>query len=283
VTKLLINGIRIRYINYACYEIQLPNKREIVIDPCIDFTSKCTEFTRDDFQGADYILLSHTHYDHTMDLEYLAQKFQSKVFVGSMSCQAILESADIDFDHVYPVNPMETFEMEDFTLKVFRSKHTFMNNSENVMSKRLEKQLAGFPENHKMADIFGSIEYMDYLITTKENLRIFVSGGGPNKYFYSNVFDVMKECTPNIVIRQASSKYTPEEYAQTVNAFHPQLVLPLHQDGIGRKTAMTIDEYTDRANKELEKLHSSTRMLNPKQYQWYEIGMSVLSEGTIQR
>ena len=34
---MLIPGIEFRYINYCCYEIVLPNGKEIVIDPCIDF------------------------------------------------------------------------------------------------------------------------------------------------------------------------------------------------------------------------------------------------------
>lgn len=272
-----INGLQIRYINYCCYEIILPNGKEIVIDPCIDFRNEST-FKRSDFKGADYILLSHTHYDHTMDLGYLAQKFNSKVFVGAMSCTSLLDYFDIDFDHVYPVTPGEVFEMEDFTLQVFRSKHTFMNQKDNVVSKRIQKPLGEFPEGHKMADIYGSLEYMDYLITTKENLRIFINGGGPNKFFYHNIEQTMKDHSPNIVFRQTSSKYTPEEFAHVVGGFHPQLVLPLHQDGIERKTDMTVQQWVDRVNAELDRMHSSTKMLNPEKYTWYKIGMQIISE-----
>ena len=60
-----------------------------------------------------------------------------------------------------------------------------------------------------------------------------------------------------------------------MDQFHPQLVLPLHQDGIERKTNMKIQDYVDRANVEFEKLNSSTRMLNPIKYKWYEISMNV--------
>lgn len=270
-----IPGLKFRYINYCCYELVLPNGKEIVIDPCIDYKGE-SSFKREDFQGADYILLSHTHYDHTMDLGYLANKFDSKVFVGSMSCKSLLDFFDIDFDHVYPVAPNETFEMEDFTLQVFRSKHTFMNQKDNVMSKRIQKPLGEFPEGHKMADIYGSLEYMDYLITTKENLRIFINGGGPNHFFYHNIDQTMKDYAPNIVLRQTSSKYTPEEYAHVVASFHPQLVLPLHQDGIERKTTMTIGEWVDAVNAELQSMQSGTRMLNPERYRWYTLNMQVL-------
>ncbi len=272
------NPIKIRYINYACYEIILPNGKEIVIDPCIDYTGKTTEFTRDDFKGADYILLSHTHYDHDMDLPYLAKKFNSKVFVGAMSAICELRYSDIIFDNIYPVYPSEVYELEDFTLEVFRGKHTFLGN-QNYMSNREGKVLNEyFPENHNMSDIMGGIEYMDYLITTKENTRIFINGGGPNWMFHNNIFTTMKEKNPNIVFRQSSSKYTPEEFAHTVDKFHPQLVFPLHQDGVARKTNFTIKEYVERVNAELAKIGSSTVMFNPTPYKWVNVSFNVEQE-----
>lgn len=270
--------IKIRYINYACYEIILPNGKEIVIDPCVDYTDKTIAFTRDDFKGADYILLSHTHYDHDKDLPYLAKKFNSKVFVGAMSAMSELRYSDIIFDNIYPVYPGEVYELPDFTLEVFRGKHTFLG-SENYMSNREGKKLNDyFPENHNASDVLGGIEYMDYLITTKENTRIFINGGGPNWMFHNNIFTSMKQKSPNIVFRQSSSKYTPEQFAQTVNEFHPQLVFPLHQDGVARKTNFTINEYTQRVNAELERIGSSTRMINPTPFKWVNVYFTVEEE-----
>lgn len=269
-----INGCKLRWINYACYEIVLPNGKVIVIDPCIDYEKKAA-FTADDFTGADYIILSHTHYDHTMELGYLEKKFHSKVFVGSMSAYAVADFFDINLDRLYPVMPNEKFEMEDFTLEVFRSKHTFTNSEDHVLSTKKEGLSPYFPKAHKQCDLYGSIEYMDYLITTKENLRIFISGGGPHKFFFTDIEETIKKKAPNIVIRQSSSKYTPEEFGRTMDSFHPQLVLPLHQDGIERKTTMTIQEYIDRANMELERIHSSCRIVNPPQYKWLTISMQV--------
>ncbi|MBR0138206.1 MAG: MBL fold metallo-hydrolase [Erysipelotrichaceae bacterium] len=272
-------GIRIRYVNYACYEIVLPNGKVIVVDPSIDYTNKTTEFTRDDFTGADYILLSHTHYDHDSDLPYLAEKFDSKVFVGAMSCYGELQYSDIPFDNIYPVYPGEVYEMQDFTLEVFRGKHTFLG-KQNRMSLIEPKESLNdyFPKNHKQSDIFGGIEYMDYMITTKENTRIFINGGGPNWMFYNNIFTTMKEKSPNIVFRQSSSKYTPEVFAQTVDQFHAQLVFPLHQDGVARKTDFTIKEYVERANAEFDRIGSNTRMINPVPFKWYTISFCVEEE-----
>lgn len=272
---LTIKGIQVRYINYACYEIVLPNGKEIVIDPCIGFEGENVNFKREDYRGADYILLSHTHYDHTMDVGYLAKRFQSKVIVGALSCSSLMEFYDINFDQIYPVYPREKFEFEDFTLEVFRGKHTFMKNEHNYMKERLVHPWTEFPEDHKMADIYGSFEYIDYLITTKENIRIFINGGGPTSFYYSNIFQTMKDHAPNIVFRQLTSKYTPEECAKIATQFHCQLLLPLHQDGIERKTDMTCQEYVDQTNRELENLGSVTRILNPIAFEWYQITTNV--------
>lgn len=269
-----IPGLKIRWINYACYEIVLPNGTVIIVDPCIDYTKQAS-FTSEQFTGVDVILLSHTHYDHTMEVGYLEKKFKSKVFVGTMSAFALAEFYDIQFDRLYPVSPNERFVMEEFTLEVFRSKHTFTNSEDAVMSFRKEKTSPYFPQGHQLCDLMGSIEYLDYLITTKENLRILICGGGPYTSFYQNMREIAKEKAPNIVLRQSSSKYTPEQFAEVMNEFHPQCILPLHQDGIIRKTKMSIQEYVDRANLQFAKMNASTRMINPPQYQWITISMQV--------
>lgn len=269
-----ISGLKFRYVNYACYEIKLPNGKTIVVDPCIDYTQQITEFKKEDFEGADYILLSHTHYDHTMDLGYLEEKFNSKVIVGAMSAESLVKFFNIPFDNLYPVMPNEKFYFEDFTLEVFRGKHTFMNNKEHYYNNRIQGISPNFPKDHRFADTFGSMEYTDYLITTKENVKIFINGGQPSKFFFDNIEETMRHARPNIVIKQSSSKYTPEEFADTVANWHPQLVMPLHQDGL-RKKAMTIEEYTERANAELERIGSFTKMLNPKPFKWYTVSMSV--------
>ena len=268
-----IPGIRIRYINYAGYEIVLPNGKEIVLDTSVDYTNR-SAFTEEDYRAADYIILSHTHYDHTQNLGYLAKKFGSKVFIGQMSLLAEMRHSDINLDQVYPVAPGDFFELEDFRLDVFRGKHTPLNDPNNTAN-RVTPPTPYFPESHLASDVWGSIEYMDYLITTKENLRIFITAGGAYETFFTNAIETAREQRPNIVFRQTTSKYTPEEFARTMAGMHPQLVLPLHQDGLAKKGVMTIQEYVDRANAEFERMGVGTRMFNPEQHRWYTIGMGI--------
>ncbi len=283
---MYIQGLKIRYINYACYEIILPNGKVIVVDPCIDMGHKMPgdverkplDFKSDDFTGADYILISHTHGDHTMEVGHLAKKFNSKIIVGALSALSLAEEYDLNTDQIYPCFPNEKFVMEDITVEVFRGKHTFNRKAPTIGERLSQPMVHEVSKAAQMAGIYGSMEYCDYLITTKENVRLFICGGQPQWFYFTNVDEIVKAKSPNIVIRQSSSKYTPEEYGRHMDQFGPQLVLPLHQDGIERSIGMSKEEYFGRANQELERIGSQTRILDPEPLKWYNIGMSVTEE-----
>ncbi len=279
-----INGLRFRYVNYACYEVILPNGKVIVVDPCIDMGDKLPQeyrrkdvsFKNSDFTGADYIIISHTHEDHTLEVGYLAKKYKSKIIVGAMSALSFAEAYDLNTDQVYPCFPNEYFIFEDFKIEVFRGKHTF-NRAGQTIGQRINNPMHEREnEYERLASIYGSIEYCDYLITTNENVRIFICGGQPQWFYFTNVDDIVREKAPNIVIRQSSSKYTPEEFGRHMGFFGPQLVLPLHQDGLTRSPIdCTVDEWFERANSELKRINSSTRILNPEPFRWYTVYMGV--------
>lgn len=269
-----LESLRLRWINYACYEIVLPNKKTIIVDPCIDFEKK-VEFTNDEFKACDYIMLSHTHYDHTMEVGDLCSKYKPKVIVGELSAYRLCEFFDIDFDCMFPVSPNETFKFDDFRLDVFRGKHTLMNNENNKMSKKQEGFSSVFPAGHKYCDINGSLEYMNYLITTNENVRILIWGGPKENFYYNNIFDVCDKFAPNIVIKQLSTKYTPEEFGEAMAKTKAQLILPLHQDGVARKGKITVEEYVSRANNYLAEHGYNSKVVNPKQYEWLNISTNI--------
>ena len=69
--------IRFRYIYCQCYEIVLPGGVTIVTDPFI--SGAVDDFTIDDLSGADYIILSHTHFDHDMDTRKIWDKFHGRI------------------------------------------------------------------------------------------------------------------------------------------------------------------------------------------------------------
>ena len=278
-----INGFKFRYINLACYEIILPNGKVIVVDPCIDMpegdivhSETPIDFKKEDFIGADYIIVSHTHGDHTLELGYLTKKFNSKVIVGALSAFNLAAAYDLSTNQVYPCFPNEKYVMEDFIVEVFRGQHVF-GGKRNGLATRIAK---GHPfainEYDQRSWLIGSMEYCDYLITTKENIRIFICGG-----LFTNVDEIVKKYAPNIVLRQSHQylNYTPEEYGRQMGFFGAQLCMPLHQDELNRSPIeCTPDQWFERANAELQRIGSSTQILNPKPLKWYKVSMSVTEE-----
>ena len=120
--------------------------------------------------------------------------------------------------------------------------------------------------------LLGSTIYTDYVLTLPHNLRVFITGGDMT---YSVPYDVAKEQAPFIVIRQVSNLDSPEQYADIVARLGGKIVLPHHQEKPEKRLGMPMAEFTERVNRRLSEVSPGMVMLNPQQYKWYELGLSV--------
>lgn len=68
-----------RWLGTACFEIKLPNKKTLVIDPYVD-DSVSAPITADQFEGCDFLFITHGHYDHILDAGKLSSRFSPKIF-----------------------------------------------------------------------------------------------------------------------------------------------------------------------------------------------------------
>ena len=117
-------SIRIRPFNVGgAFEIVLPNGKVILLDPFFTGNQFDCGKTREDVTGADYIILSHTHFDHDLDVGYFVKKFDSKVFCGAMSAFELVKYHKIPYDNIFPVYPGQTYTLEDFTVSFYQTKH----------------------------------------------------------------------------------------------------------------------------------------------------------------
>ena len=156
-TTLCLNTIGLRWFNDACYEISLPTGKKIVIDPTID-ASPYKKLGSDALEGADYILLSHTHYDHILNVGDLARKFDSKVFVGRTSALARARYFDLPGYRVYPCSSGDVYEMDDFTLEVILGKHTKMGDMDTIGHMKANLDHFHLAEDLEETMIMGSFE-----------------------------------------------------------------------------------------------------------------------------
>lgn len=284
-----IGSIRLRWIYGACYEIVLPNGKVILTDPFIT-PNRLDGFTADDVTGADYILCSHTHYDHTSDIAYLLKKFcpaitketvqtmkvidHPKLVIGSMAAPYLSQCFDIDYVHIYPASDGTVYDFEDFELQIFNAKHCAAPSERAVPSRACLTAKERFGQDgHGICDQIGWMEELDFVITTRNNFRIMIVSGMPA---YRNIYHAADQLRPNVVIRQFFGP--PEDYAKLLAPFHAQLYLPNHHEHISEQTGVDIGEYVSRASLELKKHDPYARLINPAPYQWYQLSLGVKAE-----
>ena len=115
-----VNGVKFRYINGQCYEFILPSGKHLLLDPYISDQTLpgFREFKIDEIERCDYVLLTHSHWDHTSDLGNVCNRFDSKLFCGAPVAAELSEYFKIKPGRIYPFENMDVYETEDFTLSL---------------------------------------------------------------------------------------------------------------------------------------------------------------------
>ena len=262
-------GIKLRWLYETCYEIVLPNGTVILTDP--DLTLHGLEVAAKDIERVDYILVTHTHYDHTSDIGYLVEKFGCKLLVGELSAQDLCRCFNLPYSCIYPVGADETFEFPDVTFHCFRGKHT----APPPDPKRGRPESAyvttvnrfGF-EGHGNSDQYGWLEFFDYVIMAPNNQTIMICGGIPA---FAKAQEVAKRYRPDVLIRQLGGLPDPVSYAEWVDKTGARIVFPSHHENIERKFGKPAAEVAVDVNKALQGMGSLSVFVDPKQFAWYEI------------
>lgn len=276
-------SISIRTFNVGGnHEILLPNKKTILIDPFFP-GDKTGDRSRESVSGADYILVTHTHFDHETDLGYFVKKFNSKVFVGAFSAMALMKFHNIPYDNIFPVFPGQKFTLEDFTLEAWQAKHNPSGGRIFSPDHDIAKKELGI-EGHLDCDDIGSMESLDFLITTKNNFRILMASG---QTIWSDLFDICKEKRPNLLLRQAGVRrsngdfFTGEqvsalELAELFVKYNAQIIMPFHMDILCKRWGENkAEEYFEEVREEISKLDPGALLIYPKAWEWYGIGIDV--------
>lgn len=276
-----VTNIKIRPFNVGCnFQIVLPNGKIILIDPWFTGNEFPGGHTKEEIEGADYIILTHAHFDHDLDIGYFVQKFNSKVFCGVMCALEEVKFHKIPYDNIFPVFPNSTFTLEDFRIDFYQAKHN--PSGGRTWSPEAIAPVAG----HEACDTWGSIESLDFILTTKNNFRILCASG---RVVWNDLYDVCREKAPDLVLRQAGvregtgdmrtgKQVDAKTLAKLMTSYGAQTIIPFHHDVmIKREGLEAVNRYMDEVAEEVSRLDPGAQFLNPVAWQWYSVGSDVIA------
>src|SRR6202035_2017492 len=85
-------------------------------------------------QRADFILVTHTHYDHVLDVPYIAHKTRAAV-IGTESTENVMRAYGVPEEQLLAVRGGEDYQFGSFSLKVIPSIHSPLEHKHYFSSK----------------------------------------------------------------------------------------------------------------------------------------------------
>ena len=280
------NILNFRWINGQCFEITLPNGVHILTDPflpsvtnpaglCENMQKSCgiqIPFTVDDIEGADYIILNHTHGDHILQLEEIAAKFHSKVIVQSAMAMQLAEKTKLTLTDIYPVDLNSTYYFQGFELITFHGTHHPAKGSIDVERKRMLKD---FPADMQEISAWGCLFNMNFILKTDENISIAFAGGD-----IDGDYEIFDRYHPQVILRNKLHSSATEydvaaEWSEYLERSHALLMVPMHHEKWLNLNPGYMEGLVRQMNDRLTAHGSVARVLNPERTKWYSLSLGI--------
>lgn len=132
--------------------------------------------------------------------------------------------------------------------------------------------------DHGRLDQLGSIDSMDFLLTTNTNFSILMASG---RIVWTDIFDTCKKERPNVLLRQAGfrrngDQVPPAELAEIFKKYGAQIIFPFHHEVLVNKMGMEWTEaYFEEVAKYIAETEPGMAFIYPKAWCWYDIGIDV--------
>ena len=203
--------VKLRWSGVNFYEFVLPNGKTIVMDPYFDDPNDAHneyKYTPTDLpagewvNGADVILLTHGHFDHTGNLAEVLEKYpDAHIIIPEHTIPSVIVDQNVDyFSHYFTeAGAHDMFEFDGVTIETCRSNHN-IGRAVNPLKRagvdpngRLYEDENGNVDFFKIWKWIYERELMNLKITTEEGFTILLwnsqmgadgIGYETRKYFY---------------------------------------------------------------------------------------------------
>lgn len=281
--------IRLTYLGNAGWEIT-DGSTVILVDPFItqfasyrlpggpaprspdDLLTPDTAGIDQRIRGANYILITHAHWDHVLDAPYIARKTGAAI-IGNESVANLARAAEVPDSSLITVRGGEDFEFGNFSLKVIPSLHSALFNKRYftiVGSGQVPRGLKAPLRRREYSQDGGTLVYLLRIA----GHQILIMGG------MNYIEREMEGLRPDIALIGAikgPNGGTQEIYdyaGRLMRALgHPAIVLPTHLDAYGNPARQSsIAEARRKFAEEIQKASPKTRVIVPTWFQPIVVG-----------
>ena len=215
--------MKFRWLNNAGFEVELSSGKHLLVDPWLD-EAQIYPISIDEIERADYVLLTHTHDDHSDSIGRIQKRFpQAAIFVGDLSAEALCKEYGLNVERLFRIRGGEEYEFDDVKIEVIAARHT-ESKSGNYWDKGYCIQKDG---SRRETMWYGSLEMYNFRITDANGYRAVVWGGMTTE---EQIHRMEKYNGNEIAFMHVSPKQDHQMFARLVQAINPKVVIPHHYD-----------------------------------------------------
>lgn len=271
------SAFQFRWLNGQCFEIKLNNGKTIITDPWFSGTDSLSRvcpkrFSIDDIDACDYILLNHTHGDHTANIPELVEKFHPILISHSATIMELARNYHIPVTSLYPIDYEGTYLLDGFTLDTYHGTHYPSKLARQEFSEVFGK-LPGSVELNAMGSAFN----VNYVITTDQGMRVLFMGANDD----GMIEKLRGNKKPNLVLHNhtlpssVKDKTAAKDFAEWFARFDGQLMIPMHYEAWITDDPEFAEQVMIDMDKILEEKGKSGRVAPLVRTQWYSLDLCI--------
>ena len=239
--------LRMRWLGTACFEIVLPNGKTLVIDPFVD-DAVSSPITSDQFEGCDYLFLTHGHYDHILDAGKLAARFNPIIYCSQLVSKSLSIHLGVNPDQIRTVTAGDIVRANGMTIEVIQGTHVdFLSDYNRLTGKEFQPETPikeaiettltktfetdwRPPRIEEWMEKFPQGEQLNYVFEPDQGPRVYMAGTRPDPNQIKFAGDVQADITLLQVPPANSLNGLEKSTADLAIASGCQVCVPQHHD-----------------------------------------------------
>ena len=252
-------GFRLKWLGCACFEMDFGGIT-VVSDPWITPNEKM-DLTWENVEKCDYITLTHSHYDHILDIPALMEHFNAYLLCGELTTMPLMLWADVNPMRMYPMSPDLELDFDSVKIKALYGRHSPLPGT--AQEREAKRNASDSSPLLKELSRWGDLEYRNYLYTMPNGTKVLMWG---SKIARPDQRNILLREKPDIAIVQVTGANKAEDMAAALVEMGCKIVIPHHIDYPG-----DYSRQTGNLQAALAEIAPEITFIVPKYNQWIEV------------